>query len=174
MGQKRPVHVYILITEGTIEENLLATLSAKHELAAAVLDPDSDLSEVNLVSGLDALKRRLELLLGAKPAAAPDITIKEQAEADTIAVAGQQAKVSQAGGQLITAAFSFLAEALPATAHAPDPAATAAIKCGLEQCIQVAPDGQVQLNLTLPGRDALDTLAAALARLMAAARPAGA
>ena len=43
MGQKRPVQVYLLVTEDTIEENLLATLSAKHELAAAVLDPDSDL-----------------------------------------------------------------------------------------------------------------------------------
>jgi superfamily II DNA/RNA helicase len=67
MGQKRKVQVYLLVTEGTIEENLLATLSAKHELAAAVLDPDSDLREVQLASGMDELKRRLEVLLGAKP-----------------------------------------------------------------------------------------------------------
>ena len=39
-GQKRPVQVHLMISENTIEEYLLATLSAKHELAAAVLDPD--------------------------------------------------------------------------------------------------------------------------------------
>src|SRR5205814_8861671 len=37
MGQKQPVQVFVLITEQTIEENLLATLSAKHELALAAL-----------------------------------------------------------------------------------------------------------------------------------------
>ena len=39
MGQKRPVQVYVLVTEETIEENLLATLAAKHDLALAALDP---------------------------------------------------------------------------------------------------------------------------------------
>jgi SNF2 family DNA or RNA helicase len=75
MGQRRKVQVYLMITEGTIEENLLATLSAKHEPAAAVLDPDSDLSEVQLVSGMDELKRRLEVLLGAKPEGAKDVSM---------------------------------------------------------------------------------------------------
>src|SRR5450755_2414021 len=42
LGQQRPVHAYVLVTEGTIEESLLATLAAKRELALAALDPDSD------------------------------------------------------------------------------------------------------------------------------------
>ncbi|MEO7319660.1 MAG: DEAD/DEAH box helicase, partial [Chthoniobacteraceae bacterium] len=63
MGQKRKVHVYLLVTEQTIEEGLLATLGAKHELANAALDPDSDLNEVELHSGTEELKRRLEVLL---------------------------------------------------------------------------------------------------------------
>jgi SNF2 family DNA or RNA helicase len=33
MGQEQPVLVFVLITEGTIEEKLLNTLSAKHDLA---------------------------------------------------------------------------------------------------------------------------------------------
>src|SRR5206468_1406145 len=41
MGLKQPVQVFVLITEQTIEENLLATLSAKHELALAALDVES-------------------------------------------------------------------------------------------------------------------------------------
>jgi len=72
MGQKNPVHVFVLVTENTIEESLLATLSAKHELALAVLDPDSDVDSVDLVSGVEGLKQRLEVLLGAKPDAAVD------------------------------------------------------------------------------------------------------
>ena len=42
MGQKQPVQVYVLVTEQTIEENLLTTLSAKKDLALAALDPESD------------------------------------------------------------------------------------------------------------------------------------
>ena len=42
MGQKNPVQVYLLVTEGTIEEKLLATLSAKHDLALAALDMESN------------------------------------------------------------------------------------------------------------------------------------
>jgi SNF2 family DNA or RNA helicase len=70
MGQQRPVQVFVMITENTLEDRLLATLSAKHELALAALDPDSDIAEVELTTGMDELKRRLEILLGAKPEAA--------------------------------------------------------------------------------------------------------
>src|SRR5690606_37647234 len=63
MGQKRPVQVYLLVTEETIEEKLLATLSAKHDLALAALDMESEVREVELASGVEELKRRLEVLL---------------------------------------------------------------------------------------------------------------
>ena len=72
MGQTRPVHVYVLVTDGTIEENLLATLSAKHELALAALDAASEVDAVELVSGMEELRRRLEVLLGARAAAPVD------------------------------------------------------------------------------------------------------
>ena len=72
MGQKQPVQVFILVTEETIEEGLLTTLSAKHELAMAALDADSDVDAVDLVSGAEELKGRLEVLLGAKPDAPVD------------------------------------------------------------------------------------------------------
>ena len=65
MGQEKPVQVYILVTEETIEEGLLNTLSAKHELALAALDPESDVTQVDLASGMDELRSRLEVLLGA-------------------------------------------------------------------------------------------------------------
>jgi superfamily II DNA or RNA helicase len=166
MGQKRPVQVYLLITENTIEENLLATLSAKHELAAAALDPDSNLREVQLASGIEELKRRLELLLGARPEAAPDISVREREEA--AALVQRRERVAEAGGQVLAAAFSFLGEILPASASStPAPEAVAAVKAGLRQCVETGEDGKIHLAVTLPGMEALDSLAAALARLIA-------
>lgn len=72
MGQKRQVQVFLLVTEETIEAQMLTTLSAKHELALASLDINSETSEVMLQSGVEELKRRLEILLGSKPAAPVD------------------------------------------------------------------------------------------------------
>jgi len=67
MGQKQPVQVYVLVTEETLEESLLGTLSAKHDLALAALDAESDVTQVDFKSGVEELRRRLEVLLGAKP-----------------------------------------------------------------------------------------------------------
>ena len=169
MGQKRKVHVYLLITERTIEEHLLATLGAKHELANAVLDPDSDLSEVELQSGTEELKRRLEILLGAREAAPPDISVEQRAAAEAATLAerrAKQARVAEAGGQLLTAAFTFLGELAPAAA--PNPAATAALREHLVQCVEPGEDGRPHLTVTLPSAEALTTFAETLARLLAA------
>ena len=67
MGQQQPVQVYVLVTEQTIEEGLLNTLSAKKDLALAALDPDSDVTQVDLVAGMDELRGRLEVLLARIP-----------------------------------------------------------------------------------------------------------
>ncbi|MGH8695279.1 MAG: DEAD/DEAH box helicase [Burkholderiales bacterium] len=170
MGQKRQVQVYLLITEGTIEENLLATLSAKHELAAAVLDPDSDLREVQLASGVEELKRRLEVLLGAKPAAAPDVSVQQRAEAETASLAARRERVAEAGGALLAAAFSFLGELVPASVDPAElaPQTAAAVRARLLECVETGADGKVRFAVTLPGAESLDALAAAVARLMAA------
>lgn len=83
MGQKRPVQVFIMVTEGTLEESLLGTLAAKHELALAVLDPENKTSNVDLSSGMEELKRRLEVLLGTKADAPQDESLREQVEKET-------------------------------------------------------------------------------------------
>ncbi|MEA3208104.1 MAG: hypothetical protein QOE70_1161 [Chthoniobacter sp.] len=169
MGQRRKVHVYLLITERTMEENLLATLGAKHELAAAVLDPDSPLGEVSLVSGTEELKRRMEVLLGAQPTAAPDVSVAAKAQAEVTAVAERRARVSESAGQLLTAAFTFLGDLLPQP-PTPNPETTAALRTSLAQCVEQTEDGRQKLTLTLPNADALNALADALARLLGAAK----
>ena len=80
MGQKQPVQVYILVTEESIEENLLGTIAAKKDLALAALDVDSEVDEVKSSSGMEELKGRLEILLGAKPEAAVDQSQLRQEE----------------------------------------------------------------------------------------------
>ena len=66
MGQKRPVQVFVLVTERTLEETLLGTIMNKRDLALAALDAESDVDQIVMKSNSDDLKKRLEILLGAK------------------------------------------------------------------------------------------------------------
>jgi len=173
MGQKRPVQVFVLVTEGTIEENLLATLSAKHELALAALDAESEVDTVDLTSGIEELKARLEVLLGAKPDAPIDES--EQArQADEAERLARRERVALAGGQLVTAAFAMLNELVPSCepTEASD-RLTENIRERLADCLSKDEQGRPQLTITLPESAALDHLSGTLARLMEAPGRAG-
>ncbi|MGA7630245.1 MAG: helicase-related protein, partial [Terriglobales bacterium] len=165
MGQKNPVQVYLLVTEGTIEEKLLATLSAKHDLALAALDMESNVREVALASGVEELKQRLEVLLGARAHAAVDETEKQrqQQEADRLA---RRSRVAEAGGQLVAAAFAFLGEMIPQrqpTNRAEQKASE--FKARLAECLERDEQGRPRLTVTLPNEAALESLAKSLAAL---------
>ena len=166
MGQKRPVLVYLLVTESTIEEKLLATLSAKHHLALAALDMESDVREVALASGIEALKQRLEVLLGARAHAPVDETEKQrrQREAERLV---RRRRVAEAGGQLVAAAFTFLGEMIPqekATNEAEHMARQ--FKARLNECMERDDEGRPRLTVTLPNEAALENLARSLAALL--------
>jgi superfamily II DNA or RNA helicase len=124
MGQKRPVDVYILVTEDTLEEKLLATLAAKQDLALAALDAESDVDEVRLESGMEELKRRLEVLLGARAEGhldesgrreaahdAREITTAEAPEADGSAHDSDDRSVSDASASNSGTGFDSSTEA---------------------------------------------------------------
>jgi superfamily II DNA/RNA helicase len=167
MGQKNPVQVYLLVTEGTIEEKLLATLSAKHDLALAALDMESNVREVALGSGIEELKQRLEVLLGARAHAAVDQTEKQrqQQEAEQLA---RRSRVAEAGGQLVAAAFAFLGEMIPQrqpTNGAEQKASE--FKARLAECLERDEQGRPRLTVTLPNEAALESLARSLAALFA-------
>lgn len=168
MGQTRPVQVYVLVTEGTIEENLLATLSAKQELALAALDAESDVQQVDMVSGMEELKRRLEILLGAKPEAPVDESERNRQTQDADRLNRQQ-RVAAAGGQLVTAAFGLLGELLPQPSEPSQQQAhtqaVETIKHRLAECIETDDDGTSRLTIALPDTSSLDAMADALARL---------
>ncbi|MDR2755245.1 MAG: hypothetical protein LBC20_06010, partial [Planctomycetaceae bacterium] len=113
----RHVQVFLLVTENTIEEQMLKTISAKHDLALAALDVGSDVSEVMLTSGVEELKRRLEILLGSRPAAAVDQSLLQSStipaqDRDTSTTIQQQQKQIQeqivhASGEVFQSLFRF-------------------------------------------------------------------
>ncbi len=167
MGQSRPVQVFVLVTEDTLEENLLATLSAKRDLALAALDPESKVDEVAVASGADQLKSRLEILLGAKLDADLDKT-EEQKRVEEIK---QRQRVATAGGEMFSAVFQFLGEMVSsASAVAPPKALVKQFRARLDSCIQVDDAGQPQLAITLPNTQSLDNLAKTLASFLAGAK----
>ncbi|MCI0332754.1 MAG: DEAD/DEAH box helicase [Planctomycetes bacterium] len=167
MGQRQPVHAFLLVTEQTLEESLLTTLSAKKDLALAALDVDSEVDEVSLVSGAEELRNRLEILLGARPQAPLDASQKAEAAADH-ARHTHRDRVAAAGGELLGAVFSFLGELVAPDKAAPLPApdTVAGLKQRLAECVEEDGQGRHRLSITLPNREMLDNLAATLARLL--------
>jgi SNF2 family DNA or RNA helicase len=165
MGQKRPVQIFLLVTEGTLEESLLGTLSAKQELFLAALDPESETTELDLASGMDELKRRLEILLGAKPEAPTDESLKERVEKEAQQLARKE-NIARAGGQLLGAAFAFLGELFPAKEETEQSLQIAeTFKTRLSECLDRDEDGNLKMTITLPDESLLDNLAKSLARI---------
>lgn len=167
MGQKRPVHVYVLVTDETIEDKLLVTLAAKKELSLAVLDTSSEIDSVQLESGGAALRHKLEELLGAQPEAPIDESSKLDIE-KVVALEERRKKVSLAGGQLLSAAFAFLSEVVPPTetGHTSGGALARGLRASLDECLERDADGRVKLTVTLPDPAVLDALSEAVARLL--------
>ena len=166
MGQKRPVDVYVLVTEQTLEERLLATLAAKHELALAALDADSEIDEVHMESGLSELKRRLEVLLGAKPDA-PVVAAAQTIVSEELEQSSRQMRMSTAGGQLLASAVNFLSELIPDRRESDASRQLAeSLKQGLTDCVERDDKGQAKLSFTLSDISILERLAESLSKLL--------
>jgi hypothetical protein len=171
MGQKRPVQAFLLITEETLEEKLLGTLSAKHDLAMAALDPDSRVRSVDLAAGIDELKRRLEILLGTKPDAALDEGQKAEVEKEAERQA-QKEKIAAAGGQLLGAAFAFMGEMLSPKEESPETVQMAQMfQKRLSECLEKGEDGRLRMTITLPDESILNNLAKSLAQILGSSLP---
>jgi len=166
MGQKRPVQVYLLVTERTLEENLLGTLSAKQQLFLAALDPDAKATDIDLSSGMDELKKRLEILLGKKPDAPTDESLREQMEKEAAQLARKE-RVASAGGQLLGAAFGFIGEMFSETEETEKALHLSEVfKERLSECLEKREDGKLKMTITLPDEAVLDNMAKSLARIV--------
>ncbi len=166
MGQKNPVQVYLLVTEKTLEENLLVVLDDKQNLALAVLDADSDVDVLEMVSGMEEMRQRLEILLGAKPEAPLDVSQKMETAAT---IDARRDRVAVAGGEMLGAVFHFLGELVAqsgATSNAPPDDVVNRLRDNLLQCATPDDQGRQKLTVTLPNHAALDNMAKTLARLL--------
>jgi hypothetical protein len=115
---------------------------------------------------MEELKQRLEVLLGAKPHGAVDETEKQrqQKEAERLS---RRSRVAEAGGQLLTAAFTFLAEMIPQREPTGSTARMALeFKARLDECLERDDRGRPRLTVTLPDETALANLARSLAALL--------
>src|SRR5437667_1734349 len=175
MGQEQPVQVFVLVTEETIEEKLLSTLSAKHELALAALDAESDVDQVDLAGGIEELRKRLEVLLGARPEAPLDESVRRESELALARAAAERGahreRVALRGGQLLSAAFQFLGELLPepsdsSESKAAATTALATLKQNLTDLVEPDDRGRPRLTFALPDATALDGLTNVLACLL--------
>lgn len=172
MGQKNPVDVYLLVTEDTIEERMLGRLSAKHDLAMASLDMESTTNTVELQSGMEELKKRLEQLIGNKPPTPVDASLQQEVAAaarqSAAALSARQQKVASAGGELLGAALALVGE-LVSVDEKPGEQVISQIERGLAECAESQPDGKISLRLDLPNQQTLNRLATSLATLLVAA-----
>lgn len=169
MGQKQAVQVLVLVTEQTIEESLLGTLSAKRDLALAALDSESDVNEVDMRGGTEELKARLEILLGARPEANLDQTSHQDQQSAQQANEHRE-RVAAAGGEMLGAVFQFLGELVSVGESKPaDEQVVKEVKSRLNACVEEDQStGQARFSFTLPNRAAVDNLALTLAKLLAA------
>ena len=158
MGQQDPVHVYVLVTENTLEESLLGVLSSKHDLALAALDFESDVSQVEFISNIEEMRRRLEVLIGAADHAPTDQSSLARVEQDVQRLAEteqRRERVAAAGGDLLGAVFNFLGELTAAnesTAAAAPVSLVDSVKERLGQCVSEDAQGRAELRVTLPDR----------------------
>ncbi len=166
MGQKRPVQVFLMVTTDTLEESLLETLSAKQALFLAALDPDSEDSSIDMKSGMDELKKRLEILIGLKPSEPEDERMRAQVE-DEAQMLSRKQRIENAGGQLLSAAFSFIGEMFPKQEETEDVNQLAeTFEKYLAGCLDKDKNGQIKMTFTLPDESAIHALAKSLAKIV--------
>jgi len=122
---------------------------------------------VTIQSGMEELKRRLEVLLGARPEAPLDVSEKTRLENEAREAATRRERVSEAGGQLLASAFGFLAQLVPPPT---DSAATLALSSRMQEqlshCMEKDEQGRMRMTITLPDPAFLASLSDALARLV--------
>ncbi len=164
MGQRRAVCVYVLVTEQTLEENLLSTLSSKRDLAMAALDPDSQVADVDVRTQADDIKEKLEVLLGAKPAAPIDETVKEGAS-----LAAATERLAEAGSAFLRVALDALGEVAGLHGKETRPGIADAFRARLDAKVVADEKGQRRLSIAMPSREKLAALMQGIAGLLVGA-----
>lgn len=172
MGQKNPVHIYNMVSAGTIEEELLDTLASKQQLADASLNIESEIDEVAVSSSTDDLRKRLEKMALPKLAAPVDVSSQRRTEAEVAQIHRHREDISKATGDLVSAALALAGNLVGGGTQSPsDPGPEQNAKIDqlteqLSKAIDTDDQGRPQLKITLPDQDSLRGLATTLAKLL--------
>jgi len=95
-----------------------------------------------------------------------DETEKQRAQQEAERLA-RRARVAEAGGQLVAAAFAFLGEMIPQREPSNGAGQMAGeFKARLDECLERDERGRPRLTVTLPNEAALEKLAHSLAALL--------
>ena len=89
---------------------MLVALDDKRNLALAALDSESEVDELTMVSGMEEMKRRLEILIGAKPEAPLDGSMEADVPSGRPSLTAEiehRQRVASAGGEMLGAGFQF-------------------------------------------------------------------
>jgi hypothetical protein len=129
-----------------------------------------------MASGMEELRRRLEILLGAKPEAPVDESMQVTGRAlgalsgtgsYSPEVIQRRERLAEAGGELLGSAFQFLSQLINVeSSYAPPNQLVTDLQNSLAQCAEEDEQGRQRLTITLPDRGMLDSLAQTMARLL--------
>jgi hypothetical protein len=154
----------VLVTEETLEESLLSTLSSKRDLALAALDPDSQATDVDIRTQADDIKAKLEVLLGTKPASPVDETAKKAASVPPTAD-----RLAEAGSAFLRVALDLLGASGDGSGPDARPAIAGAFGAALDAKVVQDDRGRPRLSLAMPSREALARLLHGIAGLLVGA-----
>jgi hypothetical protein len=121
---------------------------------------------------MEDLRARLEVLLGAIPEAGTDESLIREREAESARIIQKREQMAEAGGQLLSAAFGFLAQMLPGNATSPQPSSEIVeqIRNQLTEAAETDEQGRRTLKIALPSEEALGQFANTLAQLFGLAK----
>ena len=131
----------------------------------AALDPESQVNTVHLASGMEELKRRLEIL-GTKPVLPMDESKRAEVKREAERMALKE-RVASAGGQFLGAAFALIGAIFPKKEETQETLQwTEILRSRLSECLEKDERGHLKMTVTFPDQAVLDQLAKSLAQVL--------
>lgn len=131
-----------------------------------VVYPDAEEHISRLLYRARVAKLVREILLGRKPDAPEDESLKAEVQREAEALA-RKARIEDAGGHLVGAAFSFLGELLSGTEDTDlSLQAEKMLRQRLSECLERGEDGRLRMTIALPDEAVVEALSKTLAKVM--------
>lgn len=110
-----------------------------------MLAPDSRIDAVELHSGMEELRRRLEVLIGKKPVAPIDESERQRVGGAVVRLDEDRRRVAEAGGRMLAAAFEFFGGLLPGVGGGGEAGQDRVVdeaRARLQRCVETDEEGR--------------------------------